>query len=193
MAYPWESAIQAGQQEGKRLFYDDPDMQMMRQRRMDLSQGYDGKELGAMRESARREIAGQSKGYMNQLGSNLARQGVGGARAAAVKGAAGQKFAETGAEAERRMLLDSAKMKREGTSDLQQFLMNQRYGQLSTGLGYGQLASAYNTADAMRASAGAERKSPLEELATGGPLRGGYLNAITAPFNALGQYLGIRF
>lgn len=146
----WQAAINQGRDEGRRIFYDDPDMQQMRARRQDLSQGYDGKELGAMRETARREIAGQRQGYLNQMRSRLARQGVGGARAAAVQGAADQKFAQTGADAERKMTLDSAKLKREGVSDLQDYLFRQKYGELGTGMGYGQMAIADQTANAMR-------------------------------------------
>ena len=120
---------------------------------MDLSQGYSGQEMGALREGARREIAGQRQGYMNQLRSNLARQGVGGARAAAVQSAGNQRFAQAQADAERKMLLDSAQLRRQGVSDLQDYLFRQKFGQLGTGLGYGQIASAETMANAMRQAA----------------------------------------
>lgn len=146
----WQAAIESGMGRGRELFYDDPDMQMLRQRRMDLSQGYSGQEMGALREGARREIAGQRQGYMGQLRSNLARQGVGGARSAAVQSAGNQRFAQAQADAERKMALDSAQLRRQGVSDLQDYLFRQKFGQLGTGLGYGQIAAAENTGSAMR-------------------------------------------
>jgi hypothetical protein len=153
MSY-WQAAINQGREEGRRIFYDDPDMQNLRRRREDLSQGYSGQELGALREGSRREIAGQRQGYMGQLRSKLARQGVGGARGAAIQGAADQRFAQTGADAERKMTLDSAQLKRQGVSDLQDYLFRQKYGELGTGMGYGQMAIGEQTANAMRGAAG---------------------------------------
>lgn len=133
--------IEAGNAAGKKEFYDDPDMQMLRKKREGMADGYDGKEYGALRQSARDELKGQRSSYLNTLSSNLARGGVGGARAAAIRGAADQKFAAQNAENERKLLLDSARMKREGTNDLQDFLFRQKYGMLGTGLGYGQLGA----------------------------------------------------
>jgi len=68
----------------------------------------------------------------------LARGGVGGARAAAVTGAADQNYAKLSGESERKLASDSANMKRQGTSDLQKFILNQKLG--STGLAYSQQA-----------------------------------------------------
>lgn len=143
----WQQGLTAGMSDGRRMFYDDPDMQQSRARLEDLQKGYDGKQLGAMRESSRQSIAGQRAGYMGQLHANLAKQGVGGARAAAVGGAADQKFAQTGAEAERKMTVDNAALVTKGTSNLNDYLMKQKYGQLTTASGYGQLASAQYAAD----------------------------------------------
>lgn len=131
--------IAEGMAEGRRLFYDDPDMQDIRSRRKDLAEGYSGQELGALRGIARGEIAGARKGYLQNLAGNIGRAGVGGARAAAMRAGADRGFQRNIADAERKMLLDSAQMKRQGTADYQDFLMRQRFGQLGTGLGYGQL------------------------------------------------------
>lgn len=150
----WETAINNGMDVGKNLFYDHPDMQNLRARREDLSHGYSGQEMGALRESARREVQGQRQGYLNQLNSRMSRQGVGGARRAAAVGAADNRYAQTTADNERKMALDSAQLKRQGVTDLQDYLFRQRYGQLGTGIGYGQMAVGENTANAMRAAAG---------------------------------------
>lgn len=123
---------------GQKEFYDDPDMIKMRQTREDLAKGYSGSELGALRGESKANVQGQRLSYMDQLRGNLAKGGVGGARAAAIQNQANQKFAEQGAEGERRVLLDSAKMKREGVNDLQDYLMRQKLGAL--GLAYGQQA-----------------------------------------------------
>jgi hypothetical protein len=129
-AYEYGSAL------GQKEFYDDPDMQKMRAIREDLAKGYSGKELGALREEAKANVKGQQTSYLNQFQNQLAKQGVGGARAAAMQNQANQKFAGLGAENERRMLLDSSNVKRQGVGDLQDYLMRQKLGKL--GLAYGQ-------------------------------------------------------
>lgn len=130
------AAYDYGRALGQKEFYDDPDMIKMRQTREDLAKGYDGAELGALRGEAKANVQGQRSTYMDQLKGNLAKSGVGGARGAAVQNAANQKFAAQGAENERKVLLDSGKMKREGVNDLQDYLMRQKLGAL--GLAYGQ-------------------------------------------------------
>lgn len=133
--------ISAGNAAGRKEFYDDPEMQAGRARREDLAKGYDGQELGGMRQEARGQIAGQRSAYLQQLQSKLARGGVGGARAAAISGAADQKYAQQGADSERKLAMDSSDMKRQGTNDLQEYVMRQKYGSLGTGLAYGQLGA----------------------------------------------------
>jgi len=123
-----------GMKQGNDIFVNDPRMQELLKTREDLAKGYDSSELGAMRGIARGEVAGQRSNYLRSLSSNLARGGVGGARAAAVRGAADQKYAEQGAEQERKMLLDSAQMKRTGQNDLQDFIFKQKYGLAGLGL-----------------------------------------------------------
>jgi hypothetical protein len=125
-----------GRSLGQKEFYDDPDMKEIRGKREDLAKGYDGKELGAMRDEARGQVAGQRSNYLQSLQGKLARSGAGGARAAAVSGAADQKYAQQGAESERKLALDSSTMKRQGTNDLQDFYMRQKLG--ATGMAYGQ-------------------------------------------------------
>lgn len=143
--------LEAGYAKGKELFYDDPDMQSLRKRREDLSKGYSGEELGALRATARGEIAGQRASDQARLSSNLGRGGVGGARAAAVRGATDQRYAGMNQDNERKMALDSANMVRSGTNDLQDFIFRQKYGQLGTGVSYGQMGVADRTADKQNA------------------------------------------
>lgn len=159
--------LAAGYAQGQKEFYDDPDMKQLRQRREDLSKGYSGQELGALRAQARGEIAGQRNQYLRQLQSNLARRGVAGARAAAAGGAADQGYARQAQEAERKMLLDNAQLTRQGTSDLQDFLFRQKYGKLGTGLGYAQLGVADRTGKAQ-----AEANRPQERGLLGNLLGG---------------------
>lgn len=149
--------MEAGYKRGREIFYDDPDMKDLRARRMDLSKGYNGQELGAMRGQAQSEIEGQRSNYMRAMQGKLAKAGVGGARAAAMGAAADKGFQQNRAEMERKMTLDNAGMVREGTKDLQDFLMRQKYGMLGTGLGYAQLGVADRTADAQAAIASKER------------------------------------
>lgn len=138
----WQAGIGQGRAVGEHDFITDPGFQEMLGRRQDLAQGYNGQELGALKSGAMHEIQGQRQGYLNNLRGNLAKQGVGGARAAAMQGAADQKFAGTQADAEGKILLDSAKVKRQGIDDLQDFLFKQKYGVLGTGIAYGQIAQA---------------------------------------------------
>ena len=100
-----ERDLAAGRARGKEIFYDDPDMKMMREKREDLAKGYSGQELGAIRQTARGEIAGQRNNYLRNMHSNLARGGVGGARGAAVRGAADQKLLKAGLTRKERWLL----------------------------------------------------------------------------------------
>lgn len=157
--------MEAGYAKGKELFYDDPDMQDLRNRRMDLSKGYNGQELGAMKSQAQSEIEGQRSNYLRSLSGNAAKAGVGGARAAAMKASADQGFHKNSAEMQRKMTLDNANLVRSGTGDLQDFMMRQKYGMLGTGLGYAQMGVADRSADAQAAIAGKEReKGPIGQL-----------------------------
>lgn len=149
--------MNAGYAKGKEIFYDDPDMQDLRKRRMDLSKGYNGEELGAMRSQAQSELQGQRSNYLRALGSKTAKAGIGGARAAAMQASADANLQKNSAEMNRKMTLDNANMVRQGTDSLQDFLMRQKYGMLGTGLGYGQLGVADRSADAQAAIAGKEQ------------------------------------
>lgn len=132
------SAYNYGAAQGQKEFIDDPEMQRLKAKREELAKGYDGQETAALRDQARREIAGQRSNYLSQMRSNLAKGGVGGARGAAVQNAASEKYAQQGAESERKLALDSAQMKRQGINDLQDFIFRQKLGK--TGLAYGQQA-----------------------------------------------------
>lgn len=160
-ANPRDAALNAGYARGQKEFYDDPDMQRLRQLREQYAQGYDSSELGNIRGSARAEIAGQRAQDQRQLASNLARGGVGGARAAAMQGAAAQKSGAQVMDAERKMALDSANMKRQGTSDLQDFLFRQKYGKMGTGIGEAQLQSADYQAEQARIANSQQPKQGL--------------------------------
>lgn len=162
-----ERDMEAGFKKGRELFYDDPDMQNLRARREDLAKGYSGEELGALRETARGEIAGQRSNYLRNMSTNLARGGVGGARGAAIRGAADRKFAQAGANAERQMALDSGNMVRQGTDALQDFYMRQKLGQVGMGATYGQFGVADRTADAARAANAPQGKSGIFGLGIG--------------------------
>jgi len=136
------SDFSSGANVGHGYFYDNPDMQAMREKQMDLSKGYEGSTLGAMREQARGEMAGQRQNALQSLAGKAARGGIGGARAAAMQGAADVGLQGKQAEMERKMALDQSQMVAQGTKSLQDFLMKQRFGELSTGLLYAQLGQA---------------------------------------------------
>lgn len=145
--------IAAGNAAGQQTFYNDPDMQALRAKREDLAKGYSGQEYGALRQNARAETAGQRQNYLSALQSKLGRGGVGGARGAAMQGAADQRYAQQGAQQERNLALDSANMQRQGQNDLQDFIMRQKYGALGTGLAYGQLGAQDRASAAATAAA----------------------------------------
>lgn len=159
--------INAGNAAGRQIFYDDPEMQMLKAKREEFAKGYDGKELGGIRQEARGQVAGQRSAYLQSLQGKLARAGVGGARAAALNGAADQNYARMGNEAERKLSLDSATMKRKGSDDLQQFIMNQKYGQLGTGLAYAQLGATDRGSAAAAQANRPQRKGALGNLLDG--------------------------
>lgn len=143
--------IHKGRQVGKEIFYS-PEMMEMAARNKDLSQGYTGQELGAMRQQAQSQIQGQRGGYLRQLQGRAAKGGIGGARAAAMQANADRGFAGAGAEAERKMLADNANLVRQGNKDYQDFVLRQKYGELGSGLAYGQLGSG-DRASAAQATA----------------------------------------
>lgn len=149
--------MNAGYAKGKEIFYDDPDMKDLRERRMDLAKGYNGQELGAMRTQAQSEVDGQRSNYLRALSGKTAKAGIGGARAAAMQASADKGFQQNSAEMQRKMVLDNANQVRQGTDSMQDFLMRQKYGMLGTGLGYGQLGVSDRSADAQAAIAGKEQ------------------------------------
>lgn len=158
--------LEAGYAKGKEIFYDDPDMQMLRKRREDLSKGYSGQELGALRALAERETEGARQSGLRKVQGNIARAGVGGARGAAIQAAADKGFLANKADLERKMTLDNANMVRQGTKDLQDYIFSQKYGQLGTGIGYGQLGVSDRSADAQARIANTQRdKNIFEQLA----------------------------
>lgn len=131
-----------GQALGKEEFEDAPEMQALKKTREEYAKGYSGEELGAMRQTARGEIAGSQQAAQRQLASKMARGGVGGARGAAMAGAQAQQGAKTVADAERKMALDSANMKRQGSADLQDFIYRQKLAKMGTAAGFMSMGSA---------------------------------------------------
>jgi hypothetical protein len=117
--------LESGYKKGRELFRDDPEMQAMVKRRRDLIAG------------KLPEIQGQRAGYLRQLQSQAARTGAGGIRQAALRNAAdiaGNKAVTQAAAG--------------GADALDKLLMNQRFGELSTGLGYAQIGAGERGANA---------------------------------------------
>lgn len=127
---------------GQKEFIDNPEMQRLKGIREEYAKGYSGEETGNIRQTARGEIAGSQQAAQRQLASKMARGGVGGARGAAMAGAQAQQGAKTVADAERKMALDSANMKRQGAADLQDFIFRQKMGKMGTAAGFMSTGSA---------------------------------------------------
>lgn len=144
--------LNAGLAQGRQMFSEDPMIQRLEARREDLSKGYDGQELGAMRGLARSEMDANRQKAIQTLRSNLGRGGVGGARGAAIQAAADDKLQQSAGDTERKMLLDQAQMKRTGVNDLQDFLFRKKYGESAFGIANQQLGSADDAAAAARAA-----------------------------------------
>jgi hypothetical protein len=136
------SDINYGMGIGQKEFYEDPDMKMLRQLREQYAKGYSGEELGAIRQQARGEIAGQQQAQQRKLAAGLGRGGVGGARAASIQAASEREGGKVVAEAERKMALDSAQMQRQGSTDLQDFIFRQKLGKMGTAFGFAGLGSS---------------------------------------------------
>ena len=119
-ASPWTinaiGAWNAGQQVGAQ-FLNDPRLQAYNSKLAELAKGYSGEELGGMRQTARGEIAGAAQANQRKLQSQLARGGVGGARAAAMQGQQNLQSQQAINQAETKMALDSAQMRRQGIKD----------------------------------------------------------------------------
>lgn len=155
-----ESDYNYGIDEGKRIFRDE-EMTALRDKQADLAKGYSGEELGALRSGARAEMAGARSNNIRQLAGKAARGGVGGARAAALQGAADQGYQRSINDAERKIALDSGNMVRQGNKDYQDFVMRQKYGELSSGLGQAQLGVSDRSAAEQAAIANKEAPKGL--------------------------------
>lgn len=157
----------AGRERGDQIF-NDQQMKDIQKRKDDLSRGYSGQELGAIRGQARNEIQGQNTAYSQALAGKLARQGVGGARAAAMQGAQQAQANKNLMDFERKLTADNAGLIRAGEQDATDFAMRRKYGGLSTELGYGQLGVNERAGDkALAASNKKEDKGFLGSLLDG--------------------------
>jgi len=156
-----EYAANKGREKGVETFISDPMMINTSERLQDLSRGYSGKELGALRGESKANIAGNRNAYLSALSGKLARGGVGGARAAAISAAADKGFNQNVAADERKATLDNANLIRSGTKDATDFLMRQKYGVLGRELAEQQLAA---NAQSNEAAAEANKKGPAGPL-----------------------------
>ena len=130
-----------GQMIGEQAFQS-PEMMQMQRLREDLAKGYSGEAGGAIRETARKEIAGNQQAQARKLGSAAARGGVGGARGAAMQAANARKGGESVADAERKMAVDSFQMQQKGADNLQDYLFRKTFAKLGAGGAYASMGSA---------------------------------------------------
>ena len=163
-------ALNYGQSVGQKEFYEDPDMQRLRQLREQYAKGYSGEELGNIRQQARGEIAGNQQAQARKLASGLGKGGVGGARAAAIQAAGAREGGKAVAEAERKMALDSAQMQRQGAADLQDFIFRQKYGKVGLGAAFAGLSSADYAAQQARNANQPGKPGALDQLINVGSL-----------------------
>lgn len=161
------SDINYGRGIGKEIFNSE-EMTNAQKKYDDLAKGYSGEELGALKESANREIEGQRGGYLRSLSGQAARGGIGGARRAAMQGSADRGFLSTKADANRKLVADNANLVRQGTNDATNFLLQRRFGELGTGLGYAQLGSADRNASTQTQIAQQEPKKGILGQVFGG-------------------------
>jgi hypothetical protein len=134
-----EQDIKRGQARGEEIFVNDPTMQSILKQRQDAALGVNAQEYQGMRDDMIKGQQSANAGYMRQLLSAQGAGGVGGARAVGQQAELANQFAQTRADAERKLLLDNIALKREGTDSLQDFLFKQKYGTLAQGLGEAQL------------------------------------------------------
>lgn len=147
-----------GQMIGEQAFQT-PEMMQMQRLREDLAKGYSGEAGGAIRETARREIAGQQQAQARKLGSAAARGGVGGARGAAMQAANARKGGEAVADAERKMAIDSFQMQQKGADNLQDYLFRKTFAKLGAGGAYASMGSAdYAAEKGVQANQGGGKK-----------------------------------
>lgn len=169
---PLNTALGQGLELGQQEFIDDPEMLALRRRREELSQGLQGAELSALRKEGQAQIQGTRSQYLKQLASRAAKGGIGGARSAAISAGADRGFMKERQAADRKLLLDQAGLKRQGTSDLQDFIFRQKFGRMGVGLGLAQLTNASHIADRQMNIAKEESKSnPMDPL---GIFQGGF-------------------
>ncbi len=141
-----------GLAQGKKLFSENPEIQRMQQLRQDMEKGYSGNIGGAIRQTARGEIAGAQQAQARKLASAAAREGVGGARGAALQAANAREGSKAINEAERKMAVDSFNVQQTGVDKSQDFLFRKLMGEYGTGAGFMAMGSADKAAAAARAA-----------------------------------------
>lgn len=140
-----ERDLTRGYSRGRELFVDHPYMQEILGRRRDMAQGVDSKEYQGLRDDMVSGLQSAQKGYMRQLLSSQGMNNTGAARSVGQMGELAGQFSQNRAEAEKKLMLDNIALKRQGVSDLEKFLLQQRFGELSSGLGEAQLGVADRT------------------------------------------------
>jgi len=155
-----ENDFTLGRVTGKDVFYS-PEMQAVAAKLKTQAKGYTPQEISAARAINNKKVEGIRTGSIRQVEGQAGKGQMGGARAAAMQGIADSGHLTNKLETERRLANDSAGQMRKGNNDAATFIMNQRFGELGTGLGFAGLGAADRASDAQIAIANRETKKGL--------------------------------
>ena len=144
--------INQGLELGKKEFSGDPNLQRLRRIREQMAQGYSTPELSARKELTLNEADANRAKAVQNLRSNIARSGVGGARGAAMESEADRKLIQDQSDVNRKMLLDESEVQRKGVDALAEDIYKIKLGEAGYGIGTAQLGSADKAAEAARAA-----------------------------------------
>ena len=153
-----QADIERGSDWARKELYDDEEMKRVAAMREDLAKGYSGQALGAVRAAQRAETEGARQGYLNQMQGRLARAGVGGARAAAMKSAADRSSLQQVQQGENALALQQENALRQGQQSLEDFLMKRKFGVLGSGLAAGGFGAQERAGAAAASAASQEPK-----------------------------------
>jgi hypothetical protein len=153
-----------GSAAARKELVDDPVMQGLLAQRQDLSKGYSGETLGALRANQRGQIEGARQGYLNQVQGRIGRAGIGGARGAAMKSAADRASLGQIQQGENALALQNEQAVRQGQQSLEDFLMKQKFGVLSGGLSSQGFGAQERAGEKAAAAAGKSDKGILGQI-----------------------------
>ncbi len=145
-------SMNQGMEFGKKQFSQDPEMMRLRAIREQQAKGFSTPELAARKNLTLNENDANRAKTLQNLKSNLARSGVGGARAASMEAQADRSLGLAADDSNRKLLLDEAQQQNKGIDSLANDIYRTKLGEAGYTIGFAQLGAADKAAAAANAA-----------------------------------------